>query len=463
MPELNFTMFVLFSFPEAMVLAWLSLSLIGGRPEFYQILRIGLAQTLFDAFFFLYAAKLIWLPFGVHTVLQVVVLSGIIWRVMGISYKSSFLSVIFGFTVYVAIESFMLPLVISVTGHPMAVVNERNWLMRLPYHALELTINLTVILLIRRFHIWLMGEWFAEKNVSFWGLSGLLFTQTMLIIGICYQYYSASQEYLDGVGTIRFYFMAANGILPIITLVIIRQLINFARRDVEVKAQLDTFSQVEELLRTMRIQRHNFTHELQVVYGLLEVEEFQEARDYLKKSVSEVAATSELVKTDNLDVTALLYTKTGLAEARKIDLDIRVETNLKQFPLEARDINLVLGNLIDNAMEAVEGLSILERKVEVAIRQDLEGYVLEVKNYGQPIAENIADKIFEPGFSTKGEGRGLGLYSIQKLVHKYNGTIRVRSDSQDTCFLVVIPADQSRKQRSVKMSSLQRKWLAWLG
>lgn len=54
-------------------------------------------------------------------------------------------------------------------------------------------------------------------------------------------------------------------------------------REIELKAQLDTLRQLEELLYTMRIQRHDFTHELQVIYGLLEIQEFQEAREYIKK------------------------------------------------------------------------------------------------------------------------------------------------------------------------------------
>ncbi|WP_200800695.1 ATP-binding protein [Carboxydothermus pertinax] len=51
----------------------------------------------------------------------------------------------------------------------------------------------------------------------------------------------------------------------------------------------------------------------------------------------------------------------------------------------------------------------------------------------------MIEKIFEPGFSTKGEGRGMGLYSVKKLVKKYNGNIQVKSDANWTIFTVRIP------------------------
>ncbi|TWH49325.1 sensor histidine kinase [Sporomusa sp. KB1] len=381
MPELNAITLVLFSFPEAMVVAWLSLSMVGGRPSFRQILQMGCIQTLF-AIFFLLVAKMVTLPFGVHTAVQ---------------------------------------------------------LLAFP---LQLAINILLVFLIYRYNIWIIEHCPPESRMIFFRLTGLLFTQTVIILHMGYQYHSVMQEHLRE--DIQLLFYIGTAVLPIITIIIVKELTEFMSREIELKAQLDTFRQVEELLYTMRIQRHDFTHELQVIYGLLEIQEFQEAREYIKKSVGEVAATAELIKTGNLGVTALLYTKTGLAEARKIDLQITVETSFQQFSQQTRDINFILGNLIDNALDAVNDQPVPERKVTVSIRQELAGYILEVKNPGPNIPSNVVDKIFAPGFSTKGEGRGMGLYSTQKLVHKYNGDIRVNSDCNGVCFKVIIP--EGRKQ-----------------
>jgi two-component system sensor histidine kinase AgrC len=446
MPKLNFIIILVYSFPEALILGWLSLSLLGLRPTFRQILQIGCLQTVFDAFLFLVVGKLLSIPFGVHTVIQVAALMGIIHGVMQISYKKSILAAFMGWSVFTCIEVFTVYSYTYITGQPIAVLSESNWWSRLPYFASKLMINLLLIFLARQVNIPLVNIWENVGNKRSLWIAGLLFTQSLLIVLFCWKYFIRYMENLPPM-YFYFYFIIINIALPVITIVVVRQFITLTKREVESKVKLDNLHHVEELLNTMRIQRHDFTHELQVVYGLLEVEEFQEARNYLKKSVSEVAATSELVKTDNLSVTALLYAKTGLAEARKIELQITVETSLQQFPLEARVINVILGNLIDNALDAAEGLTALERRVEVAIRQGLEGFVLEVKNYGVPIPKELVAKIFAPGFSTKGEGRGMGLYSIQKLVHKYKGTILVNSDNHGTCFQIVIPLGQSGKMQ----------------
>jgi signal transduction histidine kinase len=444
MPEIDFTIIIFNSFPEAMVLAWLSLSLLGMRPSFRQILLIGGGQTLVVMFLFLVLGKWTSIPFGLHTVIQVVTLSLLMYAIMRIPYKSSCLAALLGISIFSCIESWVMPLYIFVTGHSVTAFSN-NWWLRMPYFILQMLIDIVVIFLIRWCNFGLPEGVDAGRNKKLLWLAALLLAQSLLINFFCWRYYLAYTDYFQA--PIHLYFILINAIVPLITMIIIRQFMAFIRREAENKAQLGTLCHVEELLNTMRGQRHDFSHELQVIYGLLEVQEYQEARSYLKKSVEEVAATSELVKTDNLGVTALLYTKTGLAEARKINLHITVETSLQNSPLEARDINLILGNLIDNALEAADHLPVPERRVDVIIGQGLDGYVLEVKNYGPPISPPIVVSIFMPGFSTKGEGRGMGLYTVQKIVNKYNGNIHVISDSKGTCFRAVIPLGQAGNRR----------------
>ncbi|WP_126310832.1 sensor histidine kinase [Methylomusa anaerophila] len=420
-----------------MVLAWLCLSLMGLRPGFRQILLIGCLQAAFCAVYLPVVNNLVSVPLSIHTVIYIMIFWGIIRRVMRLSYKHSIAAVMLGFSIYSGIGAVTNLLFSLVSGHSYSWVSQSNWRW-LPYFFAKLMINILVIFLVRRFNIRLADIWDANGNNRFLWIAALLSIQGILINFGWWRYFSQYKEYFSA-AYFYFYVAVVTIILPIMIIVVIRQFVTLTKSEIDFRIQLDTLRHVKELLQTMRVQRHDFTHELQVVYGLLEVREFQEARDYLKKSVNEVAAASELVKTDNLGVTALLYTKTGLAEARKIDLQVKVDTNLRKLPLEARDINLILGNLIDNAMDAVAELPAAVRKVEVNVREELEGHVVEVKNYGPPIPPAIVTEIFKPGFSTKGEGRGMGLYSIQRLVHKYKGNVRVTSGNNCTCFQVVIP------------------------
>ena len=438
MSELNPTMLFLFSFPEAMVLAWLSLILIGNRPNLRQILQMGCIQTIFNAFLFLIVAKIVHLPFGVHTPAQLVVFALIIQRVMGLSLNSGFLSALMGFTLYISMENIMMAGITAIVGHSyFKEIDQTNWMMKLPYHYIQLVFDLALSFLIQRYSVWVIDSWPVRHKTNFLKLNGLLFAQTLMTSHMCCQYYSVMHDYLKD--NFRFYFVLGNIVLPVITIIIVKKIVALMSGEVEIKARLDSFCHVEELLQTMRIQRHNFTHEMQVIYGLLEIQEYQEAREYLKKSMSEVKVTVELVKIDNPGIAALLYTKTGLAEARKIDLKITIETSLRQLMQQSRDISLILGNLIDNALDAVNDLPVGKRKVEVSVSQQLAGYILLVKNCGPPIPDNLSNEIFAPGVSSKGTGRGLGLYSVRKLVQKYYGDIQVTSNTNGTCFQVIIP------------------------
>ncbi|GAV25311.1 histidine kinase [Carboxydothermus islandicus] len=243
-----------------------------------------------------------------------------------------------------------------------------------------------------------------------------------------------------------FILILMTALISILSIFSMKRIIDFLQEEIKLRTRLDYLNHIEELLRTIRIQRHNFNNELQVVFGLLQVGAFQEAKDYIKKSMEEIANTSELIKTDKLEITALLQTKLCLAENKKINFKVKVKTSLRELPLEVRDFNVILGNLIDNAFEEVERLPSDQRKVEVELTKDLMGYVFIVRNYGLPIKPEVIEKIFEPGFSTKGEGRGMGLYSVKKLVQKYNGDIQVKSDANWTIFTVRLP-DKSGLER----------------
>jgi len=108
------------------------------------------------------------------------------------------------------------------------------------------------------------------------------------------------------------------------------------------------------LVDSSRKQRHDFHHQLQTIYGLLESGACERARDYINRVFSIVFKTAELISTDNLSISALLYTKTGLAETKNIKIEINVECSLKEIPLTPLEAESLLGNLIDNALEAVE-------------------------------------------------------------------------------------------------------------
>lgn len=447
MEKTSLLVMLFISFPEAMFVVLLGLLVLGFKPTLKQILLFGFFEAIVSYFILNLS-----LPFGIHSLLQFISFSLIIYLVMFIPYKLSLLATLISFSIYASLEALYTPLFFNLTGFSYTAYFNNFWI-RLVFFLPKGIFLTLIILLVTRFDMKLAKfrelifkiNNLGDKNQPFqinksFHLIILFLTQYFLIV----LFYLVNIDWINegaiskNTASVPVPVMLIIAVLPVVAIVLIKRVVALINSEVETRTQLEALRHVEELLNTIRSQRHNFSHELQVAYGLLEVEAFQEAKNYIKSSMAEIAAASELVKTDNLGITALLQTKTGLAEARKIKLSIEVKTSLKELPLETREANIILGNLIDNAIEAVNELPPEQRYVEVILSQEMGNYVFEVKNCGT-IEPELVGKIFEPGFSTKKEGRGMGLYSIERLVNKYNGKIDVASSTEVTGFKVFIP------------------------
>jgi sensor histidine kinase regulating citrate/malate metabolism len=214
------------------------------------------------------------------------------------------------------------------------------------------------------------------------------------------------------------------------------------------RTQTENCKHSSKLLNDIRIHRHNFSHHVQTVYGLLEIGEFSEAHEYLKEQFGLLVIHEELTKLSNPSIQALLLTKIALAEVKNIKLEILVNTELTSLTLPVSQVNIILGNIIDNAIEAATYLNKEERFVYLNIKDSLERYHFTVTNYGPPIDKKIINRIFDLGFTTKNSGKGLGLYSVKYCTDKCKGKIVVCSDKKrGTIFQVFLP-----KRGTIKIS-----------
>lgn len=116
---------------------------------------------------------------------------------------------------------------------------------------------------------------------------------------------------------------------------------------------------------------------------------------------------------------------------------IRNYEDLPAIPCHPDELNQVWTNLIHNAIQAMEGSGSLE----ICVRQKDEHAVVTFTDSGKGIPDEIKDRIFEPFFTTKpaGEGSGLGLDIVRKIIDKHNGKIDAESEPGRTVFRVSIP------------------------
>jgi len=125
------------------------------------------------------------------------------------------------------------------------------------------------------------------------------------------------------------------------------------------------------------------------------------------------------------------------AAAREIELVVRPADRLPPVPADADQLIQATLNLVINALQAVDRRG----RVELGAMADGDGVVLEVRDTGPGVAVGNLGEIFEPYFTTKAEGSGLGLWIAQQIIAAHGGTIRVaNAPNGGAMFSVYLPS-----------------------
>ena len=146
---------------------------------------------------------------------------------------------------------------------------------------------------------------------------------------------------------------------------------------------------------------------------------------------------------EDLDNTLKIFghrLKTGVNVIRKYD-----ET-LPRVCAYGGELNQVWTNLIDNAIDAMQG----KGELKITTCKELDYAVVEIQDNGPGIPQAIQSRIFEPFFTTKsvGDGTGLGLDAVARIVRRHHGFIEVESQPGETCFTVRLPFKQPQAESS---------------
>ena len=203
------------------------------------------------------------------------------------------------------------------------------------------------------------------------------------------------------------------------------------------KALLESIENLGALNDKLRMDRHDYLNHLQVVYGLMELEEYEEMNSYLRKVYKDLLKTGKAIKTSKPAINALLAAKLSECDEKGIEMVIEVKSDLKDIRVEDWELCKVLSNLTDNAIRALEESEVQEKAVRINITETPEKYIFDVENNGPKIPDDIKDQIFKRGFTTKkGEGHGMGLAIVSKILEESNGDIKVESEEGKTVFTV---------------------------
>ena len=200
---------------------------------------------------------------------------------------------------------------------------------------------------------------------------------------------------------------------------------------------IDAMNRLDDLNLQLRKQRHDFLNHLQVVYSLVDMKENEEAVKYIETVYGQMHRLSAGMKTDIPAINALLQAKLAQAEEKGVKLTLDVTSQLSDLPINDWELCRVLGNLIDNGMDAMAGMENAAMTVE--LYEDIKSYGFRVVNNGPMIPESVQARIFLTGFTTKSAGHGLGLSIVKEIMEDCGGSIAVTSDESATAFTGRIP------------------------
>ena len=208
----------------------------------------------------------------------------------------------------------------------------------------------------------------------------------------------------------------------------------------------EDFEGTKILVASMRANNHDFTNKLHVILGLIQIGEYDKAISYIQNiSMIQKETISRVMNSiDNPSFAALIVGK--IARASECDVRFILQEGFcfrtKDIELPSEALVTITGNLIDNALDEMNHTqndydSVKELTLGVYTKPG--SLLITVKDTGGGIPLDIRDKIFEQGFSTKGPGRGIGLYHTAQLVESLGGKIKVESEiGRGTCFMITM-------------------------
>lgn len=207
----------------------------------------------------------------------------------------------------------------------------------------------------------------------------------------------------------------------------------------------EDFEGTKFLVDSMRANNHDFTNKLHVILGLIQIQEYDKAVSYIENiSIIQRETVSMIMHTiENPSFAALLVGKIARASECNVKFVLKEGLHFKSediaVPSEA--LVTITGNLIDNALDSMNMDMSFEKTKELVFGAFTKPgeLLITVKDNGLGISEENLDRIFENGYSTKGSGRGVGLYHTKQLIESLGGSISVESQvGKGACFMVIL-------------------------
>ncbi|MCR4436463.1 MAG: ATP-binding protein [Clostridiales bacterium] len=203
---------------------------------------------------------------------------------------------------------------------------------------------------------------------------------------------------------------------------------------------------LEGIINIIRREKHDFLNHINTVFALTKLnkpDSLERIGAYLQKLTNNLQSSYKFYNTGNDFVDGLLAIKSNTCYENNIELIVDIEDELTYADVDESDLPTIIGNILNNAIEAVMSEPGSHRYIAINTYVEEDNYYISIANNGPAIPEKILDTIFENGFTTKQNNsidHGYGLFITMQYVKRNGGRITVESTDERTEFLIEFKA-----------------------
>ena len=183
---------------------------------------------------------------------------------------------------------------------------------------------------------------------------------------------------------------------------------------------------INDILHTIKTQGHDFNNYISTLYGLMYLEKFEEAKEYIMEIDNRVGNMSNVIETNHPVITALVNVKRK--EIFEGNIEMKLDIDLPEvLTFDYVDLSIILGNLLDNAIDACKEVKEDRDKIiNLSIYIDNDHLIIKASNTKNESIKLDTENILKRYTSkTDRENHGYGLGNIQCVVEEYEGTMEI--------------------------------------
>lgn len=430
------------SIPEMFLLIILGFKLFNIDVDFKKSLLVSSLISII-----VYIVRRFTSIYGLHTVILIFCSLIFIWIILKMNIAYSFICIVTSLLINGLLQNIITPIILNLFYTTPQDLIKNPWLnifFYIPNGLIMLCFYLFTVK--REVHLFDLKMYennaknlFKDKSIF---VLFIVLIQSIFIMLINQIFLLSQQTRIVGIE-----YTTINIIISVFTILVlfsIKGLGDDIKDKVEMSFLKTHLEQMEDLFKALRVQNHEHKRHIQTIQAMVYLDEIASAKEYIDGLSDGYSCTDDIIYVENMALTALINGKRKVAEINNIDFKFSINCSLDGLKIDSWDLCSILGNLLDNAFEAVRKEKD-HRLVNLDINCFEENYIIKVSNNGVKISKDEMDKLFEPGYTTKESvGRGYGLFLIKNLLEKYKGSIEVYSTDK-TVFKIILPKGEGNR------------------